>query len=305
VDGLLLGEYFDVTVNEINTETKNLLSNDLMYLGLGDKVYHELNQTVEETSRASFAGRVNYAFKGKYLAEATFRYDASSFFPPDSRWGFFPSFSAGWRISEEAFMTNFSWLNNLKLRASYSQTGYDANAIRYDYFTGYTVLTSPLYVMGPDAYRRLQIGTLPNNQMTWEKMTNYNIGLDANLWNGLFNFVVEGFYRKRSDILATPQESFPSTFGAALSQRNLNSLDDRGFEVELSHYNQIGDIRYTVKGVFTYARSKWIRYEEEDYTDADDIRILQQSGNWRNRSIGYVSDGLFRSQAEINEYPVD
>ncbi|GAI48731.1 unnamed protein product, partial [marine sediment metagenome] len=130
VDGLLLGEYFDVTVNEINTETQNLLSNDLMYLGLGDKVYHELNQTVEETSRASIAGRVNYAFQGKYLVEATFRYDASSFFPPDSRWGFFPSFSAGWRVSEEAFMNNIGWINNFKLRASYSQTGYDLNAIR-------------------------------------------------------------------------------------------------------------------------------------------------------------------------------
>ena len=234
-DALLLGEYFDDVSDEINAHTQNLISNDLMYLGLGDKVYHELGQTVEESSRASLAGRLNYGFRGKYLAEATFRYDASSFFPPDARWGFFPSFSAGWRISEEAFMSGISALDNLKLRASYSETGYDLNAIRYDYFAGYTVSTIPLYIIGSEAYRRLQKGSVANPNMTWETMTNYNVGVDANLWGGKLNIVAEAFYRKRSDILATPRQTFPSTFGAALSQRNLNSLDDRGFELELSH----------------------------------------------------------------------
>ncbi len=305
IDALLLGEYFNDASDEIRAETQNLISNDLMYLGLGDKIYHELGQTVEEASRASIAGRVNYGYLGKYLAEATFRYDASSFFPPDTRWGFFPSFSAGWRISEESFMSDISAIDNLKLRASYSETGYDLNAIRYDYFAGYTVNTSPLYLMGPEAYRRLQKGTVANEDMTWEKMTNYNVGLDVNLWSGKLNLVVEGFYRERSDILATPRQTFPSTFGAALSQRNLNSSDDRGFEFELSHYNKVGEVGYSIKGVLTYARSKWIHYEEEDYTDPDDIRILQQSGNWRNRAIGYISDGIFKSQAEIDESPVD
>ena len=305
VDALLLGEYFDDRTDEINAETQNLISNDLMYLGLGDKVYHELGQTVEEASRASIAGRVNYGFRGKYLAEATFRYDASSFFPPESRWGFFPSFSAGWRISEESFMDGLAGLDNLKLRASYSQTGYDLNAIRYDYFAGYTVDTDPLYLLGSNAYRRLQIGTVPNPNMTWEKMTNYNVGVDLNLWNGKLNLVTEVFYRKRTDILTEPSSTYPSTFGADLSRQNLNSLDDRGFELELSHRNKIGDFGYRITGVLTYARSKWIHFEEENYTDPDEIRILQQSGNWRNRDIGYVSDGLFKSQAEIDEHPVD
>ncbi len=305
VEGLLLGEYISEDVNEIIAKTENLLSNDLMYLGLGDKTYHEMDQIVTETSRASFAGRFNYGYQGKYLAEATFRYDASSFFPPDTRWGFFPSFSAGWRLSEEAFMSNLSWLDNLKLRASYSQTGYDLNAIRYDYFAGFDVFTEPLYLLGTDALRRIQMGTLANPNMTWEKMTGYNIGLDGNMLNGLIGFVAEVFYRERTDILAVPQEAFPSTFGAQLSQQNLNSMDDRGFELELSHQNQVGDVRYGIRGIFTYARSKWIHFEEEEYTEPDDIRILQWSGRWDNLSIGYVSDGIFRSQAEIDESPVD
>jgi TonB-linked SusC/RagA family outer membrane protein len=305
LDVLLLGEYFDDRSDSVYNHTQNLISNDLMYLGLGDKVYHELGQVVEETSRASIAGRINYGFRGKYLAEATFRYDASSFFPPETRWGFFPSFSAGWRISEESFMDGLAALDNLKLRASYSQTGYDRNAIRYDYFAGYTVDTDPLFLIGPDAYRRLQIGTVANPNMTWETMTNYNVGVDVNLWRGKLNLVGEVFYRKRTDILAEPQQAFPSTFGADLSRQNLNSMDDRGFELELSHYNQFGEVGFSITGVLTYARGKWIHYEEEDFTDPDDIRILQRSGNWQNRYIGYVSDGLFRSQQEIDESPVD
>jgi len=305
IEGLILGEYIEDDVNQIMAKTENLLSNDLLYLGLGDKTYHEMDQTVTETSRASFAGRFNYGYQGRYLAEATFRYDASSFFPPDTRWGFFPSFSAGWRLSEEAFMSNLSWLNNLKLRASYSQTGYDLNAIRYDYFAGFDVFTEPLYLLGTNALRRIQTGTLANPNMTWEKMTNYNIGLDGNMLNGLIGFVAEFFYRERTDILATPQEAFPSTFGAQLSQQNLNSLDDRGFELEISHQNQVGDVNYSIRGIVTYARSKWIHFEEEDFTDPDDIRILQWSGKWDNQTIGYKSDGIFRSQQEIDESIVD
>ncbi len=305
VNALVLGEFFNDNTNWIEAHTENLLSNELLYLNFGDKVYHELDQTVIEATRASIAGRVNYGYAGKYLLEGTFRYDASSIFPPEGRWGFFPSVSAGWRISEEPFMDNVTWLDNLKLRASYSETGYDRNAIRYDYFAGYNVFTDPLYLMGSNAYRRIQVGTLPNFGMTWEKMTNYNVGIDANLWNGLLNVVVEGFYRKRTDILATPQQSFPSTFGASISRRNLNSTDDRGIDLELSHNNSIGDLSYRIKGTLTYARSKWIHFEEEEYTTEDEIRIFQNSGKWQNRRIGYVSDGLFRSQEEIDNHPVD
>jgi len=308
VHGLLIGEYFEDDANEINASSRYMLSDDLLFLGYGDPAYNTVGQMVEETSRASIAGRINYAYKGKYLVEGTFRYDASSFFPPDTRWGFFPSVSVGWRITEEDFMSNVTWLNNLKLRVSYSETGYDRNAIRYDYFAGYSFFDgerSPYYIFGDSPYSRAVAGTLPNQSMTWETMTNYNIGVDANLWNGLLNVVGEVFYRKRSDILAIPQQSFPSTFGAILSQQNLNSLDDRGIELELSHFNQIGEVRYSIKGIIGYATSKWVHFEEEDYVDEDDIRILQKSGNNRNRSIGYVSDGIFKTQDQIDNYPVD
>ena len=305
VNGLLVGEFFSESPNNFSAETQNLLSNELLYLGFGDRTYYEMSQWVQESTRASFAGRLNYGFAGKYLVEGTFRYDGSSIFPPDTRWGFFPSVSAAWRISEESFMEDLLWLDNLKIRASYSETGYDANAIRYDYFAGYNIFTNPLYQIGTTAYRRIQIASLPNFDMTWEKMINYNVGLDLNMWNGRLNMVLEAFYRERSDILATPQRALPSTFGATISQRNLNIQDNRGVEMELSHLNRIGEFSYSIRGMVTYARAKWVHFDEDDYLTEDEIRILQQTGNWLNRSIGYVSDGIFRSQEEIDNHPVD
>ena len=304
VNGLLVGEYIDENTNQFSAETENLLSEELLYLFLGDRTYHSIGQWVQEASRASFAGRLQYSYMDKYLLEGTFRYDASSYFPPKDRWGFFPSVSAGWRISEEPFM-QIEALDNLKLRASYSETGYDRNAIPYDYFAGYNVYADPPFLVGSTPYRRVQRGSLPNESMTWEKMTNYNVGIDVTLWNGRLGFVMEGFYRKRSDILAYPQRAFPSTFGASLPQQNLNSMDDRGLELELSHNNQIGEFNYQIRGNLTLSKSKWIHFEEEDYETEAEKRIFQNSGKWQNRSIGYVSNGLFRSQEEIDNHPID
>jgi len=304
IDGLLVGEYIEEGTNEIVAETEDLLTTELEYLSMGNRTYHEMDQFVNEYSRASFAGRLQYSFQNKYLLEGTFRYDASSSFPPDGRWGFFPSVSAGWRISEEPFM-QISELENLKLRFSYSETGYDQNAIPYDYFAGYNVYTNPPYIFGNTAFRRIERGSLPNNSMTWEKMTNYNVGIDFTLWDGKLTTVLEGFYRHRGDILTYPQRAFPSTFGASLPQRNLNSTTDRGFETEVIHKNQMGDFNYSVRGNVTLARAKWEHFEEEEYETEAEKRIFKNTGKWQNRSIGYVSDGLFRSEEEIANEPVD
>lgn len=304
-DGLFVAEYIEESYNNITARTQNLLSTELEYLFLGDATYHEVGQEAQESSRGSLVGRLQYAYQDKYLLEGTFRYDGSSFFPPDGRWGFFPSISAGWRISEESFMQGISELDELKLRISYSEVGFDANAIPYDYFSGYNVITVPPYIYGSQPTRRIQQGTLPNNAMTWEEMVLYNIGVDFSFWQGKFSGMVEGFYRERSNILTQPITNLPSTFGASLPQRNLNSMDNRGIELELTHSNQLGEVNYQFSANVTYSRAKWIHFEEENFVDEDEIRIFQRSGRWQNRAIGYVSDGLFRSQEEIDNHTVD
>ena len=308
VQGLLLAEGIDTEYSFLSASRVNLLSTDVPYLFSGSTENQNNNSGATETGRVSYVGRGNYAYKGKYLFEATFRYDASHKFPEDSQWGFFPSISAGWRISEESFMkNNLSWLDNLKLRASYSKSGND-NVEAFKYLTGYEILTNPtsVYVFGSDVYRRIHSTGLPNPNITWLDMTNYNAGLDAMFLNGLLGVEFDWFFRITDNIFGQPLESYPSTFGAQLPELNINSTDDRGFELTLTHRNKIGnDFTYNVAGSVSYAREKYRRWSESPYEDPDEIRIFQRTGKYTNRWIGYKSDGLFMSQEEIDNHPID
>ena len=161
------------------------------------------------------------------------------------------------------------------------------------------------YIFGQTLGTSIRTTGLANPNITWETMTIYNAGLDISLWQRLLGMEFDVFYRKREGILANPVKSYPGTFGAPLPMQNLNSQDDRGFELALTHYNSIGDIKYSIRGNVSYARSKWIHHEESEYTDPDEIRIYKQSGKWTNRWIGYVSDGIFMNQEEIDNLPYD
>ncbi|HKK61539.1 MAG TPA: SusC/RagA family TonB-linked outer membrane protein, partial [Bacteroidales bacterium] len=308
VKGLLLAEGIDSDYSFLNASRVDLLSSEVPYLFSGSVEGQNNNSGATETGRMSYVGRGNYAYKSKYLFETTFRYDASHKFPEESRWGFFPSVSAGWRISEESFIKdNVSWLDNLKLRASYSQSGDDSVAA-FKYLTGYEILTAPssVYVFGNNVYRRIQSTGLPNPNITWLEMTNYNAGLDAMFWNGKLGVEFDYFFRVTENIFGQPLDSYPTTFGAELPQLNINSTDSRGFELTLTHRNRISsDFSYNVSGSVSYAREKYRDWAEPAYEDEDEIRIYQLTGNYSNRWIGYKSDGLFMSQQEIDEHTVN
>lgn len=308
VKGLLLAEGIDTEYSFLSASRVDLLSSDVPYLFAGSTENQNNNSGATETGRVSYVGRGNYSYKGKYLFEATFRYDASHKFPEDSQWGFFPSVSAGWRISEEAFLKdNVSWLDNLKFRASYSKSGND-NVAAFKYLTGYEILTAPtsVYVFGTDVYRRIHSTGLPNPNITWLDMTNYNAGVDAMFLNGLLGIEFDWFFRITDNIFGQPLESYPSTFGAQLPELNINSTDDRGFELTLTHRNKIGnDFTYNIAGSVSYAREKYRRWSESPYEDPDEIRIYQKTGKYTNRWIGYKSDGLFMSREDIDNHPVD
>jgi TonB-linked SusC/RagA family outer membrane protein len=314
VSALLLGEWIDTESVYFNAGKLDLLSLDLPYLFAGSPDNVTANGYTIETGRASYAGRVNYNYMGKYLLEGTIRFDASHKFPPESRWGFFPSVSAGWRLSDESFMSGLAWMDNLKLRLSYSQSGMD-DVQAFKYLTGYTIRTgvynevpdgTELYIVGSDAYRLIENTGLPNPDITWLTMTSYNAGLDGTFLRGLIGFEFDVFYRITNGIFGQPLESFPSTFGAILPELNLNSTDDRGFEIMLTHRNRVSnDFSYSLRGYFSLAREKYRDWSEPAYDDDDEIRIFQLEGNYTNRRIGFLSDGLFMNQAEIDEHPVD
>lgn len=308
VQGLLLAEGIETDYFFTSAGRVDLLSVEIPYLFAGSPDNLTNNGGAVETGRVSYVGRGNYSYKGKYLLEGTFRYDASHKFPEDSRWGFFPSVSAGWRLSEESFIKdNIAWIDNLKLRTSYSKAGND-NVEAFKYLTGYEILTgtSQVYVFGSDVYRRIRTTGLPNPNITWLDMTSYNLGLDGTFLRGMFGFEFDLFYRVTDNIFGQPLETYPSTFGAQLPQLNINSTDDRGFELTLTHRNKVGnDFSYSVAGSVSLAREKYKRWSESPYDDPDEIRIYQNTGNYTNRWIGYLSDGIFMSQDEIDNHTVD
>lgn len=217
-----------------------------------------------ETASQSYIGRFNYDYSGKYMAEFAFRYDGSSKFPSNSRWGFFPSASVGWRLSEEAFIQdNLKFVDNLKLRASYGKMG-DDSAAEYQFLTGYDYPNTSGaihgnfpkgYVFGGNVYNSLGFRAVANPNITWYTVKTLNIGLDADLWNGLFGFTFEVFKRNRDGLLATRLSTIPGNFGAAMPQQNLNSDLTKGIEMELRHKNQIGDFAYTIAGNVSFTRS--------------------------------------------------
>ena len=303
VSGMLLWEVMDSYNKWFSAGRSGYLTNAIDQIFAGSEEFQSANGSASESGRISYVGRFNYGFAEKYLFEATFRYDGSPNFPSDKRWGFFPSFSAGWRISEESFLKSAApWIDNLKLRLSYSNTGYDAIGA-FQYLTGYQFSTR--YVVDGEVRNSLTSKGLANSNITWEEMTMYNAGIDFGIFNGLLYGEVDGFYRLRDNILGSRSVSMPNTFGATLPLENINSLSNRGFEIMLGHKNQIGDWSYDVSGNFSYSRAKWEHYDEPEYTDPDDIRMNKVSGNWANRFFGYESDGLFTSQEEIDNYPLD
>ncbi len=330
IKGLLLTETIDEKILNISTGRKNLLTTDLPYLDFGGTEGINNSGNAIEFGRSSVVGRVNYGYKDKYFIEGSFRYDASSNFAANSRWGFFPSASLAWRISEENFIKdNADFVDNLKLRISYSKTGNDrifkpdgspdyfrylsANQIQTDYYSS--------YLFGPNGLSTaIATSGLANPFVTWRDLTTYNVGVDASFWNGLLGLELDVFYRLQEGIFATPLDQFPSTFGANLPQVNQNSTDNRGFDLVVTHRNAIGKFKYDVGVSFGLAREKYKFWpvdtaieafadSEEELNDPEFIRrfnlIQQRSGNWVNRNIGYRTDGIFMSQAEIDAHNVD
>lgn len=302
VNASAIFECIDYRNEDVSAGRRGFLSTSIDYLFAGSTVGMYNDGSASEMGRMSFVGRFNYGYKNKYLLEAIIRADASAKFAKEHRWGYFPSVSLGWVLSEEDFMKRFSNLSNLKLRMSYGRSGNDAVGA-FQYLSGYGF--SSRIMIGSTIYQGLAPKALPNPYLTWETMDIYNVGVDFSLLNSSLYGEAEVFYRDRKGIPANRLNSLPSTFGSALPQENINSINNRGFELMLGYRNNINDFSYDISGNISYSRAKWGHYEEAEYTDPDQKRINQKSGQWTDRTIGYKSDGLFTSQAEIDALGYD
>lgn len=304
ITALALYEAIDYSTTYLSAGRTNFLTDEIEELFAGSTQTATANSSATQTGRASYLGRINYSYKNKYLLETIFRADASSVFPAEHRWGYFPSVSAGWRIDQENFMKNLSAVDELKLRASYGSSGID-NVGNYQYLTGYGF--GGYWLFGTTTSLGIASTGLANPNLTWERVGIYNGGVDFSLWKRKLFGTVEIFYRTLSGIPATRILTLPSTFGATLPQENINSQNNRGFDFSLGTSGNIGQLAYTVTGNLSWSRAKWGHYEEPVYTDPDQKRIYQLSGQWTDVTFGYKSDGIFTSQQEINnlkfQYP--
>ena len=263
-----------------------------------------------------FFGRINYDYDSRYLLEVNGRYDGSSRFAADHRWGFFPSVSVGWNIANEAFMENTrNTLDVLKLRASWGLLGNQAGAALYTFSAdmGMTGLGSYLFADGQHQYLVLPslnangnivygAGTNPslaNPLTTWEKVDSKNIGVDFGLFGNRLTGSLDFFQRDTRDMLG-PGEDYPDMFGASAPQANNANMRNRGWEFSINWRGKIGkDISYSIGGSVSDATSIVTKYNNPTGTNP--------SGNWyEGRTVGeiwgYRTDGLIQTQAEADAY---
>ena len=250
-------------------------------------------------------GRLNYAYANKYLAELVLRADATYLFAPDKRWGFFPSASVGWRISEEDFLKESApWLSNLKLRASYGVVGDCSGFSAFQWMTGYIFPGGKFLFDEGKPTIGLYSSGLANEDLTWYTAHTANIGLDAGFFNGKLYFEADVFNRHRTGLMASRIATIPYEYGVSLPQENLNSDRTFGFEAVLGHANTIGDFSYNIRGNVSLTRTRY------DYLErADDPNMYQ---NWRNNytgrysgiSWGYKMIGQFQDFEDILNSPI-
>lgn len=277
-----------------------------------------------DEAKAALIGRLNYDFEGRYIAEVQFRYDGSSRFAKGHQWGFFPSASAAWRVSEEPFFKSISalsFVNQLKLRTSYGILGDDlADTWNYEWLPGYTYPATgnnaqngyydnyaPGYLFGGQFVTGMTPKALPNVAITWYESKTFNLGVDFDGWDGMFGFSLDYFDRRRSGLFARNTSEFPTVIGATAPNENKNSDRQFGLELELRHRNKItNDLSYNMKGIATVTRTKYLTaVQNGPYKNSyDKWRHDNLNNRYQGVQFGYESAGRFNNWNDIWYYPL-
>jgi TonB-linked SusC/RagA family outer membrane protein len=258
-------------------------------------------------ARAGYIGRFNYNYKQKYLLEILGRYDGSYLYDPDSRWGFFPGVSVGWKISEESFLKDKlgDILTDLKIRASYGETGSEIGISNFGYLAGYNYYSGNAvldgnYVIG------LRPRGIPIKNLSWVKNRTKNIGLDFGMFKNKLTGQIDIFERKRTGLPAARYDVLlPSEVGYSLPNENLNSDATRGIEGLITYSDKIGDFNYTLSANATISRLRLLRTYKPRFGNSWDEYRNSIEDRWEKINWGYHVIGRFQSQEQIDNYDVD
>lgn len=272
------------------------------YLSAGPSNYLTSTGSAYENAYRSYFGRIMYNYDDKYLFQANVRRDGSSRFYKDNRWGTFPSFSAGWVISEENFMKNskLDWLSFLKLRASYGTLGNERIG-NYPYVSLMDFSSSLFYdsssATTPTFYKGAAQVQYAMLNLTWETTTTYDIGLDAHFFKNRLGLTADYYYKKTKDMLIDLE--IPKYIGYANPSQNAGKMHTKGLDVELSWNDKIGDFKY---GITANISDYVSRMDDLSGTQFLGSKVKME-GSMYNEWYGYQSAGLFLTQADVDSSP--
>lgn len=304
VTGLFVVERRKNTYEFFRTRRNNFaLLIDEFNLGSSNRLDYD-NAGVSSTgSEVGYVYRVGYTYKDKYIFEASGRYDGHYAFAPGKRWGYFPAFSAAWRLSEESFMDNIEAISEFKLRGSWGKSGnlpyINGQLAAFQYLPGYN-LRGNAYAFGPG---RLVQGSSEaaeaNPNITWEIATKSDIGFDLGLWNDLVLVEFDYFREDRTGMLLAPQVTLPVEYGLDLSQENKGSMKNRGFELTVgTRKTWASGLNLFVSANYSYSKNSQIEVFQSDAQAANPNRTLV--GRQLGTPFGYKSLGLFSTADDLN-----
>lgn len=306
VSGLLVANYQNYKVNSMTGENLDLSGAYPEVLGTTSS--GRLVGTDTESERASLIGRATYGYDSRYFVEASFRVDGSTRFAKDHRWGFFPTVSASWVMSNEAFFRNWNQkvLSNVKLRASTGTLGDDGAVSDYAYLLKYIYTSNQGYNIGGNFRQGIILDTssYPNPNLEWGKTRDYNFGIDLGLWDNRIGVTFEHFWRYRTNLIAAaPTYTFPPSTGVQGLTPNINfgKVKAWGWDFTVTHRNTIGKLKYDVALSLAHSTDKVLDYGDESNQTENRRRVGKRS----LLSFYYEADGLFQSQEEINSYELD
>lgn len=278
---------------------QNFPNNEVTDLNAGDVSTQKAQGYTRELNMLSWFGRVNYDFAGRYLFEANLRADASSRFADGHRWGYFPSFSAGWRVSEEPFMeATKSWLSNFKIRASWGQLGnQEALSDYYPSISTYSV--DAKYPFDNKVNTGYYQSSYKINTITWEKATTWGIGVDLGFLNGKINTTIDYYNRLTDGILISVDAPYEFALGSYLD--NVGKMRNQGVEFSLGYNDKFGDVTFGAALNVAYNKNKIESMPGKGYVSTG-YNQRNATGEEYNSYYVYKADGFFNSDEEAKQY---
>jgi len=270
-------------------------NNELYEISVGSTTRATNSGSASANSLRSFFGRINYSFNEKYLFEGNIRYDGSSRFPEDRRYGLFPSVSAGWRISRESFFSdNIAFVDDLKIRASWGELG-NQSVGNYPYQD--LLSLGQNYPWGSSIQAGAAVTTLANKNISWETTRMTDIGLDLSVLNNRLNFTADYYIKTTFDILYNISAS--TVLGASPSAENAGTVENKGWDFDLGYRNSLGDFTYGVSANLSFVKNEVKKLANVSVDIAKGLFIGEPIGS----TYGFVTDGVFIDDAEAAEAP--